>query len=108
MMQRLKQHATPSLKPVQHELRQAAQANDLPTLRLCLPRDSLQHLQEGTEMKLNAFIELAEAHQILQEHLAAKFGVAVGTVTITSYEKAKIVFHEDGFVEAVEFRHKSQ
>jgi hypothetical protein len=41
----------PSIKPeTHHERRPTAQANDLPTLRLRLPRDSLQHLQEGAEM----------------------------------------------------------
>lgn len=57
-------------------------------------------------MKIDASIDLYEAYQILEAALVAKAGCEIGAIALTSYDKTKLVFHEDGLVEGEEFRHR--
>lgn len=57
-------------------------------------------------MKLDVDIDLYEARQILDAALRQKVNCEIGAISLTSYDKPKLVFHRDDLVEGEAFRHR--
>lgn len=57
-------------------------------------------------MTASPTIDLAEMVAILRDHLADKLGCAIDEITVTSFDKPRIVISEDGMVDCSEFRHR--
>lgn len=58
-------------------------------------------------MKADYKMDLVLARKALEAYLLElNSSVEIGNIVITSYDKPKIVFHEDGLVEAEEFKHR--
>ena len=58
-------------------------------------------------MKMNPDITITEMVAMLRENLENYFKCEIGEITVSSYDKPRIVISEDGMVDCDSFKHKA-